>query len=111
MKPSYGRLILTAWLAASGSPASEYHGSGKAGGLPYPGVAVTAIQGDRRMVTTTDDLGTFHFADLPDGTWSIEVRTLGFEPQVHEVGVSAAAAAPEWEPKFLSESAQIGSAS
>jgi len=94
-----------AWCAASGLMASEYHGAVKAGGLPYPGVVVTAIQDGQRMVTTTDDQGTFHFSDLPDGTWTIEIRTLGFEPLVREVGVSAGAPAPEWELKFLPESA------
>ena len=105
--------LLMAWCAASGLMASEYHGAVKAGGLPYPGVVVTAIQDGQRMVTTTDDQGTFHFSDLPDGTWTIEIRTLGFEPLVHEVGVSARRPAPEWELKFLPESrtgCQLGDA-
>ena len=95
---------LAAWVAVSGLGAAEYHGTVKANGLPYPGVTVTAIQADTRIVTTTGDHGTFRFAELSDGTWTIEIRMLGFEPVRREVSVSAGAPEPEWELKFLSES-------
>ena len=95
-------------LAASGLPASEYHGAVKAGNLPLPGATVTATQGETKLVTTTDERGAFHFAELADGVWIIEVGMLGFDKISHEVGVSAGAPAPEWQLKFLSESALLG---
>ena len=85
--------------------AAEYSGSVKAGGSAFPGVTVTATQGSASVVTTTDERGRFHFADLADGAWTIEVRMLGFETLRREVGVASGAPAAEWDLKYLSESA------
>lgn len=85
--------------------AAEYRGSIKAGGQPVPGVTIAAIQGDKKAVTTTDERGVFRFADLSDGVWKLEVQMTGFETAQHEVGVAPGAPSPEWELKFLSESA------
>jgi hypothetical protein len=85
--------------------AAEYRGSVKAGGQPVPGATITATQGDKKAVTTTDERGVFRFADLSDGVWKLEVQMTGFETAQHEVGMAPGAPSPEWELKFLSESA------
>jgi hypothetical protein len=89
-------------VAASGLMASEYRGAVKCGGLPFPGVTVTAAQDDKRIVTTTNEQGVFSFPDLADGAWNISVEMLGFEKISREVRVAAGAPASEWELKFLS---------
>jgi len=53
------------------SAASEYHGQVFFSGLPVPGARVTATQGDRKVVSTTDQQGIFGFPDLLDGAWTI----------------------------------------
>jgi hypothetical protein len=104
IRNSLGRLV-AAWMAVSGLMASEYHGAVKAGGLALPGATVTAIQGDKKIVTTTDQQGAFSFSDLADGTWTIEVEMLGFEKIARQVGVASDAPSPDFALKFLSEEA------
>jgi hypothetical protein len=103
-----GRLAAVC-VATAALMASEYRGSVKAVGLPLPGATVTATQGDKQVSTTTDERGAFRFADLADGVWAFEVRMLGFEAITREVAVAPDAPAPQWEMKFLSESALISS--
>ena len=74
---TFGRL-LAAWIAVTGLVASEHHGIVKSAGLPVPGVTVTAIKGDKKVVTTTDEQGVYSFPDLADGVWTIEMDMLGF---------------------------------
>ena len=85
--------------------ASEYHGTVKAGGLALPGATVTASQGDKQIVTTTDQQGAFSFSELADGTWTIEVEMLGFEKMSRQVGVASDAPAADFALKFLTEEA------
>jgi trimeric autotransporter adhesin len=96
-----------ACTAISGAMASEYHGTVKTGGLPVPGVTVTAIQSDKRVATTTDERGQFSFADLADGIWTLEAEMLGFSKLTREVGVAQDAPAPELLLKILSEPALL----
>jgi hypothetical protein len=81
--------LIAAWIAVSGLMASEYRGAVKSRGLAFPGATVTAIQGDKKIVTTTDPQGVFDFAELADGTWTIEVEELGFEKIARQVGVAS----------------------
>jgi hypothetical protein len=99
-----GRL-LAVWIAVAGLMAAEHHGMIKSGGLPVPGALVTAIKGDKKLATTTDENGRYAFADLSDGPWTIEVEMLGFAKLSNEVGVAFDAPAPEWNLKFLTMSA------
>jgi len=94
-----GRL-LAACIAVTGLVASEQHGVVKSGGLPIPGATVTAIQGDKKIVTTTDEQGTYSFPDLADGVWTIQVEMLGFDKLSREVGIDAQAPSPQWELKL-----------
>jgi hypothetical protein len=103
---SYSLRVLAAWMAFAGLHtvslmASEHHGTVKSGGLPVPGATVTAIQGDQRHVTTTDENGNYAFADLKDGVWKIEVEMLGFAKLSNEVGIAYDSPAPQWNLKFL----------
>jgi len=106
MSSSLGRLV-AACLAVAGLMASEYHGTVKAGGLAFPGATVTASQGDQKIVTTTDQQGVFHFSELADGTWTIEVEVLGFEKIARQVGVASDAPPADFELKFLTEEALV----
>ena len=102
-------VLLTASIAVCTAMASEYHGTVKTAGLPVPGVTLTAVQGDKKVVTTTDERGVFSFADLADGTWTIEVEMLGFAKLTREVGVAHDAPAPEMALTILSEAALLAS--
>src|SRR4051812_33538106 len=90
-------LMTAAWL-----PASEHHGFVKFAGLPVPGVTVTAIQGDKKLVAVTDETGAYSFKNLPDGTWNFKVEMQTFAPIDREVAVAPNAPSPEWELKLQS---------
>src|SRR5664279_4845327 len=109
MTATYFIRIAATCLAVCGAMASEYHGTVKTSGLPVPGVAVSAVQADKKVVTTTDERGVFSFADLVDGTWTIEVEMLGFAKLTREVGVAHDAPAPEMALTILSEAALLAS--
>jgi len=105
---TYLRLLAIAWLAVSALWAAEYRGQVTFGGLPVPGATVTAANGDRKFVAITDLQGQYSFPDLTDGsngTWSIEIRMLGFEAVKQEVTIgpdtTSYLAAPKWELKLL----------
>jgi len=78
--------LAAACLAVSAANPAEYHGTVKTGGLPVPGVTVSATRGGEKAMTTTDEHGAFSFADLADGTWTLEVEMLGFAKVTQEVG-------------------------
>ncbi|MBS1853808.1 MAG: TonB-dependent receptor [Acidobacteria bacterium] len=107
MRNHAGRVLLI-WLAVASLLASEHHGTVKSGGLPLPGVTVTATQGDKKLVTTTDENGRYSFADLADGVWKLHIEMLGFEPLTTEVGVAYDAPSPEWSLKMVPMSAIVG---
>src|SRR5437763_8034856 len=90
-----GRLVAVC-LAVSSLLASEHHGVVKSGGLPIPGATVTATQGDKKVVTTTDDEGKYAFPELADGVWNVQVEMLGFAKVTNEIGVAPNAPSPTW---------------
>jgi hypothetical protein len=81
-------VVVAHCLCASLLLATEYHGTVKSGGLPIPGAAVTATQGDKKSTTTTDEEGSYTFADLPDGAWTITVEMFGFDKTSREVSIA-----------------------
>src|ERR1035438_6193157 len=93
----FGRLLLAACLTVTGLLAAEHHGIVKSGGLPVPGATITATQGDKKILTTSDDTGFYSFPELADGFWTIGVESLGFVPTSREIGVAADAPSPEWD--------------
>jgi trimeric autotransporter adhesin len=96
-----GRLVAVC-LAVSSLLASEHHGTVKSGGMPIPGATVTATKGDKKVATTTDDQGTYTFANLEDGVWNVQVEMLGFAKTANEIGVAPSAPSPVWDLKLLS---------
>jgi len=82
-------LVLLALILLSGTllRAAEHRGTVTAAGLPLPGAVVHAKQGEHKLTTTTDESGAFRFADLADGTWTIEVESLGFNPLTREIAM------------------------
>ena len=99
---SLKRVLILAAIAWSANAllASEHHGVVTFHGLPVPGAVVTAIQGDNKFTTSTDDDGTYSFRDLSDGTWTVEVQISGFAKATREIGVSPGAPAPSWDLKL-----------
>ena len=81
--------------------ATEHYGQVGFTGLAVPGATVTATQGDKQIVTTTDQSGVYRFADLADGTWTIKIEMRGFAPLTREVTVIAGAQAAVWELALL----------
>ena len=98
-------LRLTCLLACLAIPslatASEHHGQVIFGGLPVPGVAITATQGDKKFSAVTEAHGSYSFPDLPDGAWKIEVEMLGFTTIQQDVTISANMPGLKWELKML----------
>jgi hypothetical protein len=107
-------VIALATLALSGvAAASEYQGQVTFGGLPAPGATVTATQGSKQFVTSTDPQGLYSFPDLADGKWTIEVQMTGFAIVKQEVEIGPNGPAGKWELKLLPLSqikAEIGGA-
>src|SRR5213592_2191803 len=95
------RYCLAGCLAIFGLTAAEHHGSVKFGGLPLPGASVTATQGDKKFIALTDERGAYSFAELPDGTWTVQVEMLCFSPLKKDVTVASDAAAAEWNLQLL----------
>jgi hypothetical protein len=81
--------------------ASEYHGQVSFGGLPVPGATITATQGSKQIVTITDQQGLYSFADLTDGTWTIEVAMTCFSTIKQDVVIASNAPAAKWELHLL----------
>jgi len=92
--------LLAAYCLATGLLASEHHGTVTANGLPVPGAAVTAVKGDKKVVTTTDEKGVYSFSNLEDGIWTVEIEMLGFAKASKDIGVDPDAPSPQWELKL-----------
>ena len=97
----FGRLVPVCLLATM-LGAAEHRGIVKSGGIPIPGATVTAIQGDRKVATTTDEHGAYVFPNLDDGIWTVQVEMLGFATASQEIGVAMNAPTPEWNLKLQS---------
>ena len=59
----------------------------KSEGQPIPGATVKATQGDRILLTLTDETGAFHFDGLTPGGWIVEVDMFGFDHARKEVQI------------------------
>ncbi len=84
--------VAASLLCALPCPAAEHHGQVTFGGLPVPGVAVTAAQGDRKFTAITDQQGVYTFPELPEGNseahWTVRIEMLGFAPLQREIAVA-----------------------
>ncbi|MEZ5402779.1 MAG: TonB-dependent receptor [Bryobacteraceae bacterium] len=83
--------LLLALLVTAAS-AATHKGAVTANGLPIPGATVTASQGERRLVTSTAEDGSYAFDDLAGEGWTIRVEMFGFAAEE-----KPAAAAQEWK--------------
>ena len=81
--------------------ATEHYGQVGFTGLAVPGATVTATQGDKKIVTITDQSGVYRFPDLAEGTWTIKIEMRGFAPLSRDVNVIAGAQAAVWELALL----------
>ena len=66
------------------------------GGQPIPGATVTATQGDRKIVTTTDDAGRYEIKDLAPGVWVFQVAMFGFQSARRELTVGSEPSNADW---------------
>ncbi len=81
-------LIMLLWLSpVPAAAASAYYGKVTFNGQPLPGATITATQGAKKFTTTSDAGGVYHFDNLPDGLWEIEVEMQLFAPIHAEVTV------------------------
>jgi len=76
-----GAVFASACLAQTGVVKSE--------GQPIPGAAVKATQGERVLLTLTDDTGAFRFDGMTPGGWIVEVDMFGFDHARKEVQIGA----------------------
>jgi hypothetical protein len=61
----------------------------KSEGQPIPGATVRATQGDRILLTLTDENGAFDFNGMTPGTWNIDVDMFGFDRLRKEVQIQS----------------------
>src|SRR5215472_9064889 len=97
----YSARAFAAWIVVGALSASEHHGTVKSGGLPLPGVTITMTQGDKKLVTTTDERGAYSFPDLADGVWNLEIEMFGFTKIARDIGIAPNAPSPDWELQLL----------
>ena len=76
--------------------AVQQSGSVRSGGLPIPGATITAIQGEQKIVTTTDDAGQYTFNNLPAGQWTLQVEIFGFTPARRELSIDDKPSTIDW---------------
>jgi hypothetical protein len=95
------RVGLALILLVLSAPAQEYRGQVQFGGLPVPGVTVTATRGDQTFTAVTDPQGAYVFAELPNGTWKFHIEMLGFAAIDRDVAVAPGAAAVAWNLEML----------
>ena len=88
-------------LLATSAFASAFHGAVTYSGLPLPGATVTATHDGKKLATITDQGGLYHFDDLDDGAWTIQVEMQCFEPIKTDVTVAANAQPGNFDMKLL----------
>jgi len=71
-------------------------------GLAVPGATVTAVQGGKKVVGTTDSLGNFVLTGLADGPCTLTVAMPFFQPASLDVVIPTGATPPKLELKLLS---------
>jgi uncharacterized protein (TIGR03435 family) len=100
-------------LAAAGHPsvaAADLTGQVLFSGLGVPGATVTARRGDRTVSTVSDEEGTFRFAGIDEGTWTVRVEMRGFIAPSRDVVVPVTDPRPTWTLTMRSYEEIVGSA-
>ena len=93
--------LLLCFCTSTLARASAYFGEITFGGLPVPGVTITATQGSKTFSVTSDEGGVFHFDDLPDGQWKIEIAMQCFQTIDADVSIAPNMSAAKCELKLL----------
>ena len=88
--------IAAGLLAVSGQEPEPWSCLAVFSGTPVPGATVTAEQGERRLVTTTDVDGACRLP-LGPGQWSARIEMYGFVPRMSDVTIGAATTPLIWE--------------
>jgi trimeric autotransporter adhesin len=96
---SFAAVLMLLWSLLA--TAAEHRGTVQFGGLPVPGVTVTATQGDKTFSAVTDAQGAYVFPDLPDGTWKFHVAMVGFAAIDRDVAIMPGAPVAEWDLQML----------
>lgn len=102
--PWLKRTLLAVLFCVCATPlarASKYYGQVNFGGLPVPGVTVVASRDGKTISASSDEGGVFHFDDLADGQWKIEVKMQCFETIDADVTIVTGMPAAKWELKLL----------
>lgn len=94
-------LAAICFLAVAAAHATPYRGQVLSQGVPVPGATITATQGSHKLVTVSNEVGEYAFADLADGAWTISVEMLCFAPAGGQVTVAPGAPTGKWELKIL----------
>jgi hypothetical protein len=90
-------LLASLSLPAGAQPTVKSTGVVKFGGQPLPGATVIAIQGDHRIMTTTDESGAYQLDGLAPGTYTVEVQMFGFQTAHRQIQIAAGSQpATEW---------------
>ncbi len=87
---SISRTALLTLAACSGMTLFAQSGVVRSSGQPIPGATVTAIQGNSKVTTITNQDGRFSFSPLGEGAWVLEVSMFGFAPAKKEITPGAA---------------------
>jgi hypothetical protein len=95
------RLCLIALVSIAAAFGASHFGVVKFGGMPVPGVTVTATQGATRVHTITDPRGLYTLTDIADGTWTVQLDMQLFESERREISVGPEALPAEWELKAV----------
>ena len=95
------KLPLALILLAISALAAEQKGQVQFGGLPVPGVTVTATHGDQTFTAVTDPEGSYVFRDLPEGAWKFHIEMLGFASIDRDVAVAPGEPAAAWDLEML----------
>src|SRR5258708_1601471 len=76
--------------------AAQQSGMVRSSDQAIPGATVTATQGDKKIVTTSDESGQYVFKDLPAGAWTLQVDMFGFTAARREVTVDDKPTVLDW---------------
>ncbi len=94
------RVLILAGSFAAALLASDQRGTVTFHGMPVPGVVVSATQGDQKVVTSTDEVGSYTLRNLSEGNWTVAVEMSGFVKDSREISVGPGAPDPSWELKL-----------
>lgn len=87
MMSLFPTVLVVGFALASTFASSDLSGRVLFSGVAVPGATVTATRGDRSVSTLSDEDGTFTFANLDDGPWTVRVEMRGFVTLSHDIAL------------------------